>query len=131
MPMGWGMVGGPAGTVISASTGPLYTYQAGDSAYETVSAGSPLIAGQGYWAYFGSAATGSIPLAPGQSASVQIPANHYVMIGNPGSGTATVTGVDALLVYTSGQFQPATSLAPGQGGWAWSANGGTAIIKSA
>jgi len=132
MPTGWDLVGGPAGTVITGNTGPLYTYQGGDTAYETIPSGSTLTAGEGYWAYFGGPTTGSIPLASGQSITVQVPANHFVMIGNPGSGTATVTGVDSVLVYNaaSGQFQAATSLAPGQGAWVWSASGGTATVQS-
>jgi hypothetical protein len=132
IPSGWSMVSGPAGTVINGNTGSLFTLQAGDTTYETIPSGSPLIAGQSYWAYFGGPVTNVISLASGQSATVQLPPNHAVMIGNPGSGTATVTGADSVSVYNpaTGQYQQSTSIGPGQGAWAWSANGGTATITS-
>ena len=44
-------------TTIGGNSGPMYTYQAGDTNYETISAGTPVKAGFGYWAYF----TGSTP----------------------------------------------------------------------
>jgi hypothetical protein len=133
MAQGWSIVGGPANTVIQSSVGPLYTYQAADSSYEVVPPGSALVPGQGYWAYFGAPATDVIPLAPGQAASVPLPAGHWVMVGNPGSGAATVTGADYMVVFNTsvGQYQPTTSLQAGQGAWVWSWNGGTARVQSA
>jgi PKD domain len=132
MAQGWSIVGGPSNTVIQGSDGPLYTYQGADSSYETVPPGSALIPGQGYWAYFGAPSTEVLPMAPGQASSLSIPAGHWVMVGNPGSGTATVSGVDYMVVFSTsaGQYQPTTSLQPGQGAWAWSWNGTTARIQS-
>jgi hypothetical protein len=132
IPSGWAMVSGPAGTVVTGNNGPLLTYQGGDTAYESIPNGSPLVAGESYWAYFPSSVTNTIALAPGKSTTVQLPANRVVMIGNPGSGTATVTGADYVAVYNSatGQYQQSTTIGPGQGAWAWSANGGTATITS-
>jgi hypothetical protein len=128
---GWDIVAGPAGSVITGAVGPLYTYQGGDSAYEVLPAGSLLQAGQSYWAYFAGPAVNSIPVATGQTVQLQIPPSHFVMIGNPGSGTATVTGVDYMAIYdtTTSQFRASTTLGPGQGAWAWSASGGTATIQ--
>jgi PKD domain len=132
MAQGWSIVGGPSNTVIQGSDGPLYTYQGADSNYETVPPGSALIPGQGYWAYFATPSSEVLPLAPGQAISASIPAGHWVMIGNPGSGTATVSGVDFMVVFSTsaGQYQPTTSLQSGQGAWAWSWNGTTARIQS-
>ena len=132
MAQGWSIVGGPSGTVITGSVGPLYTYQGADSQYEIVPAGSALAPGEGYWAFFGGPATDVIPLAPGQGTSMQIPASHFVMISNPGSGTATVSGVDYMVVFNTAtnQYQATTSLGPGEGAWVWSWNGGTARIQS-
>jgi hypothetical protein len=126
------MVSGPAGTVVNGNTGSLYTLQAGDTAYETIPSGSPLVAGESYWAYFSGAVTNTIASAPGKLTTIQLPANHAIMIGNPGSGTATVTGADYVAVFNpmTGQYQQSTTIGPGQGAWAWSANGGTATIAS-
>jgi hypothetical protein len=132
MAQGWSIVGGPSGTVLTGNVGPLYTYQSADSQYEIVPTGSVLVPGQGYWAYFAGPASDVIPLAPGQGTSVQLPASHFVMISNPGSGTATVSGVDYMVVFntTTNQYQATTSLAPGEGAWVWSWNGGSARIQS-
>jgi hypothetical protein len=132
MAQGWDIVGGPSGTVINGNVGPLYTYQAADTSYQIVPAGSTLVDGQGYWAYFAGPATDIIPLAAGQGLSVQLPASHFVMISNPGSGTATVMGADFMVVFNTAtnQYQATTSLGPGQGAWVWSWNGGTARIQS-
>jgi hypothetical protein len=132
MAQGWSVVGGPTNTVITGNIGPLYTYQAADFAYQIVPSGSALIAGEGYWAYFGAPITDVLPLAPGQAASMQIPASHWVMIGDPGSGAATVSGVDFMVIFNpaANQYQQTTTVEPGQGAWAWSWNGGTARIQS-
>jgi hypothetical protein len=132
IPSGWAMVSGPAGTVVTGNNGPLLTLQAGDTNYESIPNGSPLVAGESYWAYFPNSVTNTIALAPGQSTTVQLPANHSVMIGNPGSGTATVMGADYVALYnpSTGQYQQSTSIGPGQGAWAWLANGGTVTITS-
>jgi hypothetical protein len=126
---GWNIVSGPQGTVIPQASGPLYTYQAGNTAYQVVQPGSTLTAGQGYWAYFPVATTGTIPVASGQTLTISLPAGNWIMIGNPGNTSATVTGAD--IVYTfNGSYQTTTTLLPGQGGWAISVNGGTATIRN-
>jgi hypothetical protein len=127
---GWNIVGGPTGTLILGAIGPMYTYQAGDTAYETIGNGTPLTQPQGYWAYMG-AATGSIPLSGPQSLTVALPPAQWVMIGNPGNTPANVSGADVVYTYsaTSG-YQPTTTLQPGQGAWAISVNGGTLTIAN-
>src|SRR5438309_926729 len=129
---GWNLVSGPDGTILNGNVGSIFTLQAGDQTYQVLPAGTPLRAGFAYWAFFPNGMTNSIPLAPGKSATVQLPPGQLVMVGNPGSGNAFVTGTDYMVVYNPAtqQFVETTTLGPGQGGWAWSANGGTATIQS-
>lgn len=132
---GWNLVAGPAGTIVTGNSGPLYTWQAGDTQYEVVPTGGQLRAGPGYWAFFNAAATGSLPIVGPQTQTVALPGNQYVMIGNPGNAPATVTGADVVYTYnsasTSGNpYTATTTLQPGQGAWAISINGGTASIAS-
>jgi hypothetical protein len=128
---GWNIVGGPTGTVVPAAVGPLYTYQAGNTAYQQLPPGSTLTAGQGYWAYFNSATSGNIPTAAGQTLTITLPAGNWIMVGNPGNTSATVTGADVVYTYnaTAG-YQQTTTLLPGQGGWAISVLGGSATVKN-
>ena len=130
---GWNIIAGPTGTTVSGAGNPLYTFQASDTNYETVPAGSPLTGGQGYWANFGATTTSTIALASPATITVQLPALKWVMIGNPGDTNATVTGADTVLVYDPvGQsYRQTTQLAPGQGAWALSTNGGQATITNA
>jgi hypothetical protein len=127
---GWNLVSGPAGTSVAGATGSEYTYQAGDSDYETLAPGQPLQVGEGYWAYFLSPATGSLSASGAQTFSVFLPAGQWVMVGNPGSTTANVSGSDGLLVFdpTGNTYVPATTLAPGQGGWALSLSGAAVTV---
>ena len=129
---GWNLVSGPAGTTISGTNGSLYTLRAGDASYETVASGSPLAAGAGYWAYFNASTSMPIPAAAAQPMTLQLPAGQFVMVGDPGGTPVTVTGADTVLTYdaTNG-YQPVTKLNPGQGAWAFSANGGTLSISPA
>jgi plastocyanin len=128
---GWNLVGGPEGSMVSAANGPLYTFRAGDSSYESLPSTTPFVAGVGYWAYFNSPTTEVIPAAGLQPASIPLPARQWVMVGNPSGSTVRVSGADSLLTYSGIQgYQPATTLAPGQGAWAWSSTGGTLALAS-
>jgi IPT/TIG domain len=127
---GWNIVGGPTGTIISGSTGPLYTYQAGNTAYQTIPPGSPLTQPQGYWAYFQVPMSGTIPAIAPQTLTVSLPASQWIMIGNPGNTTATITGADVVYIYDGAQYQAVTTLTPGQGAWAISVAGGVATIAN-
>jgi len=55
------------------------------------------------------------------------------MIGNPGNTVANVDGADVVLIYTpsTASYTQATTLAPGQGGWAGSFNGALVTITNA
>ncbi len=126
---GWNLIAGAPGSAIVGAGGPLYTLQAGDSSYETIGAGTPLVGGEGYWAYFPSGGAGSIPFSSTATMTVPLPAGAFVMVGNSASTAATVTGADEVLIYTpSSGYAPATVLQPGQGAWVFSYNGGVATI---
>jgi PKD repeat protein len=128
---GWNLVGGPDGTILVQVNGPLYTFQAGDTAYRAQPASSPITGGRGYWAYFSQPSTVGLSGTSLSTASVTAPAGQYVMVGNP-SATATLTirGADVAYIYNTSQSQyvAATTLAPGQGAWVLSNAGGTITI---
>ena len=86
----WNMVGRPPGTILTGAAGPLYTYQAANNAYEALPPGTPLQAGVGYWAYFPTATSVTLPSVALQDLTVQIPANHWAMVGNPLLGPVTL-----------------------------------------
>jgi hypothetical protein len=130
---GWNLVGGPTGASVNGAAGSLYTFQAGDASYETLAANAQFKGGQGYWVYLATSGTLTLPVVSAASASVQLPAGQFVMIGNAGDTTATVSGADTVLVFDSGSatYTQGTSLAPGAGAWAMSNNGGQATITNA
>lgn len=131
-PAGFNLIGGPVGTLVTGATGPLYTFQASDAAYEVLPAAVPLQAGLGYWAFFPSPTTVSLPPAPPPVAfTVALPAGHFVMVGNPSDVPVSLSGADA--AYTYGQasaYIAATLLCPGAGAWAYSAGGGSLTLSA-
>ncbi|HEY8742510.1 MAG TPA: hypothetical protein VIU62_05400, partial [Chloroflexota bacterium] len=110
----------------------LYTFQAGDSSYETISIGTQLKGGQGYWAYVSSTSSLSLPTVSAGRLTVQLPAGQWVMIGNAFDTTATVSGADSVMVYDSvaTSYVQTTILQPGAGAWAFSSIGGQATIAA-
>jgi hypothetical protein len=124
-------VSGPGGTTIQGGSLPTYTYQSGDSNYETNNTGT-ITAGQGYWQYFSTTTPINVPATTGGSVQITLPAGSPVMIGNPGSTMASVSGADSIMIYnaSTSSYQQATSLSPGQGAWAISYSGGTATITN-
>ncbi|HUZ29944.1 MAG TPA: PKD domain-containing protein [Solirubrobacteraceae bacterium] len=126
---GWNLIGGPNATIVSGNGGSLYTYQAGDGAYEVIPNGAPLKAGEGYWVYFPTAGTTTIPLVSAQPTSIQAPAGQFIMIGNPTDGNVKVSGADIVFAYSaSGSYQQTTTIAAGMGAWAYSAHGGAVTL---
>ena len=89
---GWNLVGGPEGLIVSSNSGPLYTFQAGNTAYQIIPSGTALRAGFGYWAFFPTSGTITLPTTNPQVLSLPLPAGQYVMISNPGNTGATVFG---------------------------------------
>jgi hypothetical protein len=127
-PAGWNLIAVPENTMLPAPQGPLYTFQAGDTAYETV---QNTQSGLGYWAYFSSPATATLASGSPQSVTKSLPAGQYVMLGNPGSFPATVKGADVVYAYDPATgYQQTTTLQPGQGAWVLSTNGGTVTISN-
>jgi hypothetical protein len=118
----------PPGSTGNGSTRPIYSYGPTDSAYVQIQNNG--IVGAGYWEYFPSPGTAFIPSGSPQTATVQLPAGHWVMIGNPGGFSATVKGADTVYNYDGSAYQATTTLQPGQGAWAISLNGGTATISN-
>lgn len=130
---GWNIVAGPSGqTFTTAVGGTLFTYQAGDSAYETLSSSTPITAGRGYWAYYSAPTTVTISGTSTLPYTVSAPAGQFIMVGNPSAtNTVTVSGADVLYTYDpiAGQYTTATQLKPGQGGWVFSNAGGTVTLQ--
>src|SRR5262249_17953132 len=58
--VGWNLVGGAGGPVFAQADGPLYTYQAGDTNYESVPNSTGIVGGRGYWAYLTQTTTVSL-----------------------------------------------------------------------
>lgn len=137
-PAGWSIIGVPVGTAITGNIGALYTYQAGDSDYEVLPVGTELQPELGYWAYFPHKS--EVQLAPSvASANVNglpapttlvLPAGQWVMVGDPYGLPVTITGMDRLLFYSGTQgYVQVSGLEPGEGGWAYSAAGGSAVLS--
>lgn len=128
---GWNLIAGPEGMAFTQSAGALYTFQAGDTAYESLPATAGVHGGFGYWAYF-SAPTAIV--VRGESASyaaIEAPAGQWVLIGNPSATeTLTVRGADMVLLYDAarGTYVATDDLAPGQGAWALSVAGGAITV---
>lgn len=132
-PPGWNLVGAPQGTRLQGTSGQVYTFQAGDTKYETSAANAPLASGVGYWAYFSKSTT--ITLQPSSKAvfTLPLPAGQFVMVGNPYSVTAVIEGADTVFTYDaqSGMYQQNATLRPGAGAWVYSANGSPITITPA
>lgn len=130
-PQGWNLVAGPPGTVLTGTDGPLYTLQANSTAYQVVDPSTPLQPGVGYWAQFDTLTPEIFPSAGPESVRVQLPAGHYVLIGNPRNSLTLVTGADAVYVYDPVLgYEQTMTLVPGQGAWAFSYTGATATISN-
>ena len=129
--LGWNLVGGPADTVMSGNIGPLYTFQAGNSSYQTVPNGAGLLTGEGYWAYFQQPARMTLHGSSTASTSIRLPPGQWVLIGNPSTSLATLSGADAVYAYDpdSGAYAIRFRLGAGEGAWAFSARGGTVTLR--
>jgi hypothetical protein len=129
---GWNLVAGPSGTILGGTAGPLYTLGPGDATYRVLPPGSALTSGAGAWAYFSANTSTGIQLANSASLTIPLPAGQFVLIGNPGDTTATVSGADAVLVYdaSTASYQQSTYLVAGEGAWAISLRGGQATLTN-
>lgn len=128
-PAGYNLVGGPSGTVEQGAIFSLLTQQAGDSKYEVSTPATPLQAPRAYWAFFPTTTTVNLPLVTAQATLVTLPADQFIMVGNPLDVPVTATGADIIDTfnastqnYTTVTAGPVT-IPPGQGAWVFSFNG--------
>lgn len=133
---GWNLVGGPAGTVMTGALNPLYTFQAGDSNYETSAPSAPLQSPRGYWAYFPAATTVNLPVVTAQTTTVTLPANQFIQVGNPTDGAVSISGADMIDTFSTAtnsytSASGTVTLQPGQGAWVFSKAGGTLTMTPA
>jgi hypothetical protein len=130
---GWNLVGGPSGQTFTQAANPLYTFQAGDTNYETVQNSTAIAAGKGYWAYFTASTQVTIQgAAPTGATTISAPAGQYIQVGNPNpTNNVTISGADTVYTYdpVAGQYIAATTLKPGQGAWVLSNAGGTITLQ--
>ena len=143
---GWNLVALPAGTNLSGLAGPLYTWQAGDTGYETIQLSQGTKTGLGYWAYVPARTTLTLAAGSNTSTQISLPAGQWDMIGDPsGSEFAIVNGVDVAYAYdpingytsalgcgvapAPGIVVHCAVLSPGEGAWIYSAAGSTVNIS--
>lgn len=147
-PAGWNLVSGAVAATLrvppppgfTAGTGetPAYTLQAGDSAYETFPAtvvpNVPIARfppSEGIWIYL--TRQSGVQLAPKPDRTQQtLPAGHWIMVGNPSSCPALVTGADVVYRYDplGGEYQQGSMLGAGEGAFVYSAAGSTVTVNS-
>ena len=128
-PAGANLIGVPTGTVLQTT---VYSLDANGNRV-AVPAGTPLVGGTGYWAYFTQPTTVNLP-SGSTSATVQAPAGGYVLVGNPSAtANATIRGADLLQQFNAALqvFLPLYSLPPGSAALAYSASGGTLTVTAA
>ncbi len=131
-PAGWNIVAGATGQTFPGASGPLYTFQAGDTEYEQLPQGSPIAAGRGYWAFFN--APTNVPLIASSQSSITVtaPAGQFIMVGNPSqTQTMQVRGADVVYLFdpTANNYTASTVLPPGKGAWVYSEAGATITIS--
>lgn len=129
-PAGYNLIGVPTGTVLPVTA---YSLDPTTQQYVSVPAGTPLLGGTGYWAYFPQPTTVNLP-AGAASVTVQVPPGSYVLVGNPSAtASATITGADFVQVYDPRLqvYLPLHDLPPGSGALVYSVAGGTITISAA
>ncbi len=131
-PTGWNIVAGATGQTFPGASGPLYTFQAGDTNYETLPQGSPIAAGRGYWAFFNAPTNVTLIASSQSSITVNAPAGQFIMVGNPSqTQTMTVRGADVVYLFdpTANSYTASNVLPPGKGAWVYSDAGATITIS--
>jgi PKD repeat protein len=129
-PPGWNLIAGPAGTTIPQVSS-LFTFQPGDTAYTTIPGTQGLDANKGYWAFFNATTTVVFPPVNASTTTIQAPAGQYFMIGNSSATQSmSISGADVVFTWnpTLGEYASGTVLAPGQGAWVLSNNGGAITL---
>jgi hypothetical protein len=127
-PSGWNLVAlvAAGSAPFPLGLGPAYRLPTTPFAvnYFTVPAGQALGTGSGYWIYFPTPVTLHVSGQVPDSTQFNVYPG-YTMIGNSGPNEATVAGAAFVYVYEPGTgYRLATTLAPGQGGFAYSETDG-------
>ncbi len=127
---GWHLVSGPTGTVFRGAT-TLYALDSASGEFVPLPVDRPVVAGLGYFAYFGGLI--NVRMAPDQhdAVTVTLPPRTWTLVGNPSSfSPATVSGADAVYVYDiQAGYIITTSVLPGSGAMVYSDQGGAATIR--
>ena len=129
---GWNLVAGPAGTAFPQALSPLFTWQPGDTTYESIRSDTGVQAGAGYWAYFPQPASVSLSGASTDTAIINLSPGENVLAGNPSASAAVVIhGADSAMAYdaASGRYRSVQALPPGGAAWVSIAAGGTVILS--
>lgn len=132
LPAGWNLIAAPDFTAPS-ELAPLFTFQAGDTDYETIPAGSTLSLGEGYWVDL------AAPIPPRAIATaitsvppLPVPADRPVMVGNALYWPAIVSGATAVYRYDPAAgyipLDPAAPLAPGAAAWVYASGGSVSLV---
>ena len=132
---GYNLAGAPSGTVLSGAAGSLFSLAPGATSYTSLPVTKPLSGGVGVWAFFFTPATVTLPCVSKQTLTVTLPAGVFVLVGNPGDTTATLSGADFVDTFNATTQSYVTTkgtatLPPGQGAWAFSAKGGSLTITN-
>lgn len=109
--------------------GPLYTFQANDTAYQTATLGS-VKPGFGYWANFSRTVRIALNLSDRDSYTVTVPGGQCVMVGNPSTkGSARVRGADHVYAFSAvlNGYVEESLLGIGRGAWACNATATTTV----
>jgi PKD repeat protein len=131
-PAGWNLVAGPAGTSFPQALGVLYTWQPGDSTYETLPSAAGVQAGAGYWAYFPQAVSVNMGGTSTDTALINLSPGEVVLAGNPSaSAIITIRGADMAMAYDapSGRYRSVQTLSPGSAAWVSIGSGGTVTLS--
>lgn len=115
---GWNLVAGTNGTTFDGAAR-LYAIPADGSAPVLVDPSEGAVAGQAYWAYFGTndPAPGAVlQPAPSQALTVPIQTGVWTFIGNPTLEPVVVSGADEVVGFDPAQgYLPEQTIPPGFG----------------
>jgi PKD repeat protein len=130
---GWNLVAGIQGLTNSSLLSGPFAYSASSNSYQAVATGQTIQGGAGYWVDLSTSVTLNLPATGVQAISDTLPAGAYMLIGNPTGVQMNVTGPDVVNAYNAATstYQPTTTLAPGQGAWAYSGAGAIASLTPA
>jgi hypothetical protein len=116
---GWQIVGGPTGSTVSGATGRLFTFQPGDTEYESFPVSTPLRGCWGYWAYFPNGGSITMPAATSPDpCTVSLADGPWAMVGNPATtGASTIVGASESYDYGGNGYFANVAVPVGGGAW--------------